>query len=328
MSDKIRWGLIGLGFIARRFVNDLARLPDAEIYAVASRSQEKADAFGAEYGATKIYGSYEDLANDPNVDVAYIGTPHNLHLEHSLLCLNAGKHVLCEKPFAVNAKEAQVMIDCAREKNRFLMDAFWTRYFPAMDKLRELLAEDVIGDVMLVQADFGGRGPVVPEKRHFNPDLAGGALLDVGSYCIQFASMIYGKPPTDIVSQYTLGSTGVDELSVLVFRYSDYEMATLTSAIRLGTPHEARVMGTEGYIAIPNFWHPNELTSVLSGQAPETLRFPYEGEGFQFEAIEVGNCIRGGLIESPVYPLEETLTIMQTMDRIRADWGLRYPFED
>ena len=328
MSDKIRWGLIGLGFIARRFVNDLARLPDAEIYAVASRSQEKADAFGAEYGATKIYGSYEDLANDPNVDVAYIGTPHNLHLEHTLLCLKAGKHVLCEKPFAVNAKEARVMIDCAREKNLFLMDAFWTRYFPAMDKLRELLAEEVIGDVMLVTADFGGRGPVLPEKRHFNPDLAGGALLDVGSYCIQFASMIYGKPPTDIVSQYTLGSTGVDELSVLVFKYSDYEMATLTSAIRLGTPHEARVMGTEGYIAIPNFWHPSELTVARAGQEPETFRFPFQGEGFQFEAIEVGNCIRAGLIESAVYPLEETLAIMETMDRIRADWGLRYPFED
>ena len=328
MSDKIRWGLIGLGLISRKFANGLAFVPDAEIYAVASRSQEKADAFGAEFGATKCYGSYEDLAKDPNVDVAYIGTPNNYHLSQTLLFLDAGKHVLCEKPFAVNAKEAKAMIDRAREKNLFLMDAFWTRYFPAMVKLRELLAAKVIGDVMLVTADFGGRGPVVPEKRHFNPDLAGGAMLDVGSYCIQFASMIYGKPPTDIVSQVAIGETGVDELSVLVFKYSDYEMATLTSAIRLSTPHEARVMGTEGYIAIPNFWHPSELTVVRSGQAPETLRFPYEGEGFQFEAIEVGECIRAGLTESPVYPLDETLTIMETMDRIRADWGLRYPFED
>ncbi|MCY3864341.1 MAG: Gfo/Idh/MocA family oxidoreductase [Chloroflexi bacterium] len=328
MSDKIRWGLIGLGWISRKFAKGLAFAPDAEIYAVASRSQEKADAFGAEFDASKCYGSYEDLANDPNVDVAYIGTPNNYHLPQTLLCLNAGKHVLCEKPFAVNAKESKVMIDRAREKNLFLMDAFWTRYFPAMVKLRELLAEKIIGDVMLVTADFGGRGPVLPEKRHFNPDLAGGAMLDVGSYCIQFASMIYGKPPTDIVSQVAIGETGVDELSVLVFKYSDYEMATLTSAIRLSTPHEARVMGTEGYIAIPNFWHPSELTVVRSGQAPETLRFPYESEGFQFEAIEVGECIRAGLTESPVYPLDETLAIMETMDRIRADWGLRYPFED
>jgi len=328
MSDKIRWGLIGLGLISRKFAKGLAFVPDAEVYAVASRSQEKADAFGAEFGAAKSYGSYEDLANDPNVDVAYIGTPNNYHLEHALLCLKAGKHVLCEKPFAVNAKEAQVMIDCAREKNLFLMDAFWTRYFPAMVKLRELLADKVIGDVMLVTADFGGRGPVVPEKRHFNPDLAGGAMLDVGSYCLQFASMVYGKQPVDIVSQVAIGETGVDELSVVVCRYSDYEMATLTSAVRLGTPHEARVMGTEGYIAIPDFWHPSELTVVRRGDAPETLRFPYEGEGFQFEAIEVGDCIRAGATESAVYPLDETLAIMRTLDRIRDSWGLRYPFED
>jgi len=328
MSDKIRWGLIGLGLISRKFAKGLAFVPDAEVYAVASRSQEKADAFGAEFGAANCYGSYEDLANDPNVDVAYIGTPNNYHLEHTLLCLKAGKHVLCEKPFAVNAKEAQVMIDCAREKNLFLMDAFWTRYFPAMVKLRELLADKVIGDVMLVTADFGGRGPVVPEKRHFNPDLAGGAMLDVGSYCLQFASMIYGKQPQDIVSQVAIGETGIDELSVVVCKYSDYEMATLTSALRLGTPHEARVMGTEGYIAIPDFWHPSELTVARRGGASETLRFPYEGEGFQFEAIEVGECIRAGATESAVYPLDETLAIMQTLDRIRDSWGLRYPFED
>jgi predicted dehydrogenase len=301
--------------------------PDAEIYAVASRSQEKADAFGAEYGATKCYGSYEELANDPNVDVAYIATPHNYHLPHTLLCLNAGKHVLCEKPFAVNAKEAKVMIDCAREKKLFLMDAFWTRYFPVMAKLRELLADNAIGDVMLVQADFGGRGPVVPEKRHFNLDLAGGALLDVGSYCLQLASMVYGKQPKDIVSQVTIGSTGVDELSVIVCKYSDYEMATLTSAIRLGTPHEARVMGSEGYIAIPDFWHPSELTLARPGQKPQTFRFPYDGEGFQYEIEAVGECIRAGMTESPIYPLDETIAIMETLDRIRELWGLRYPME-
>ena len=328
MSDKIRWGLIGLGSIARRFSRCMPFAPKAEIYAVASRSQEKADAFGAEVGATKCYDSYEALANDPMVDVAYIGTPHNFHLEHTLLCLNAGKHVLCEKPFAVNAAEAQVMIDCAREKGLFLMDAFWTRYFPAMVKLRELLADGVIGDVMLVQADFGYRTQaVVPESRHYSPALAGGALLDVGSYCVQLASMVYGRQPKDIVSQYTLGSTGVDELSVTVFKYSDYEMATLTTAIRLSTPQEARVMGTKGYIAIPDFWHPSELTVNLTGKEPETLRFPVDGEGFQYEMMEVGNCIRAGLIESAVYPLDETLAIMQTLDRIRASWGLRYPME-
>lgn len=327
MSGKIRWGLIGLGSIARRFSNCFPFAPDAEIYAVASRSKDKADAFGAEFGATKRYGSYEALVNDPNVDVVYIGTPHNFHLAHTLMSLDAGKPVLCEKPFAVNAREAKIMIARAREKNLFLMDAFWTRCFPAMHKLRELLAERAIGDVMLVQADFGYRTPGInPESRTYSPDLAGGALLDVGSYCVQLASMVYGKQPDDIVSQYTLGSTGVDEFSVSVLKYSAYEMATITTAIRLSTPQEARVVGTKGYVAIPNFWHPNELTVVVGGKA-ETLRFDYEGEGFQYEIMEVGNCIRAGQTESAVYPLDETLAIMETLDRIRASWGLRYPFE-
>ena len=328
MSDTTRWGLIGLGSIARRFSNGLLLEPSAEIYAVASRSQEKADAFGAEYGAQKRYGSYEALANDPHVDVAYIGTPHTYHMQQTIMCLEAGKHVLCEKPFSVNAAEAKRMIDCARANDRFLMEAFWTRFFPVMVKLRELLAEKVIGDVMLVQADFGYRtGDIVPESRTYSPALAGGALLDVGCYCVQLASMIYGAQPSEIASQVTLGSTGVDELSVSVFKYSDYEMATLTTAIRLSTPHEARIVGTNGFISISNWWAPYQLTVTVHGQAPTTHRYDREGEGFQYEAAAVGQYIRAGKLESDVMPLDETLAIMQTMDRLRASWGLRYPSE-
>ena len=252
MSQKIRWGLVGLGSISRKFATGLGATPHAEIYAVASRTQDKADAFGAEFGASRSYGSYEALAADPHVDVVYIGTPHNYHMPNTLMYLNAGKHVLCEKPFAVNAGEARQMIDCAREKGLFLMDAFWTRFFPAMGKLRQLLADGAIGDVMLVQTDFGYRtGGIDPQSRIYNPHLAGGALLDVGSYCVQLASMVYGKQPVDISTQATLGSTGVDELSVSVFKYSDYEMASFATAIRLTTPQEARIVGTGGYIAIP-----------------------------------------------------------------------------
>ena len=328
MSDKIRWGLMGLGTISRKTANDLRLLDDAEIYAVASRSQDKADAFGAEYGASKRYGSYEALANDPDVDVVYIGTPHPYHEPNAIMCLEAGRHVLCEKPFAVNARQAKAMIDCARENKRFLMDAFWTRFFPGMAKLRELLARKAIGDVMLVQADFGYRtGSVMPESRHYSPDLAGGALLDVGSYCIQLASMVYGKQPKEIATQATLGSTGVDELSVSIFKYSDYEMATITTAIRMSTPQEARILGSKGMISIPDWWHPTEMTVAISGQAPETLRFPHEGQGYQFQAAAVADCIRAGQLESAVMPLDETLAIMQTMDRIRQSWGLSYPGE-
>ena len=328
MSDSIRWGLIGLGAISRKFAADLALLADAEVYAVASRSQEKADAFGAEFGASKCYGSYEALAHDADVDAVYIGTPHTYHMPNTIMCLEAGRHVLCEKPFAVNAAEAKAMIDCARANDRFLMDAFWTRFFPAMAKLRQLLARGVIGDVMLVEADFGYRTPtIVPESRTYNPYLAGGALLDVGSYCIQLASMIYGRQPREIVSQATLGATRVDELSVSLFKYSDFEMATITCAIRLSTPQEARIMGSRGYISIPDWWHPSQMTVSVAGQAPQTLSFEFEGLGYQFEAAAVGDCIRAGKLESDIMPLDETLEIMQTMDRIREIWGLRYPSE-
>ncbi len=329
MTDNIRWGLIGLGSISRKFATGLSYLNDAEVYAVASRSQEKADAFGAEFAASKCYGSYEALANDPAVDVVYIGTPHTYHLPHTLLCLNAGKHVLCEKPFAVNRAQAQTMVDCARANKRFLMDAFWTRFFPGMIKLRQLLADKVIGDVMLLQADFGFRlNQIMPEHRLFNPELAGGALLDVGVYCLQLASMVYGKQPSEILSLGTLGTTGVDELSATIFKYSDYELATIATAIRLSTPQEARVMGSKGYISLPNWWQPSEMTIALAGQAPERLTFENEGNGFNYEAAAVGNCIRAGLMECDVMPLDETLAIMQTMDRIREIWALRYPFEN
>ena len=328
MTDAIRWGLIGLGSISRKFATGLRAVPDAECYAVASRSQQKADAFGEEFGAAKCYGSYAALANDPDVDAVYIGTPHTSHKSNALLCLNAGKHVLCEKPFAVNRGEAEQMVARAREKNLFLMDAMWTRCFPAMTRLRELLAEKAIGDVMLVQVDFGYRmEQILPEHRIFNPELAGGALLDVGIYCLYLVSMVYGRQPADIVSQYTLGSTGVDELSASVFKYSDDEMATITTAIRMNTPHEARIIGTRGFISIPAWWHPTEMTLQMSGQKAETLDFALDGNGYNYEAIEVGRCIRAGLTESEVLPLDETLAIMETMDRIRQQWGLRYPAE-
>ena len=328
MSDQTRWGLLGLGSIARRFSNGLLLESSAEIYAVASRSLDKAEDFGAEYGAAVCYDSYEALAKDPDVDVVYIGTPHNFHMAQTIMCLEAGKHVLCEKPFAVNSTEAKRMIDCARANDRFLMEAFWTRFFPVMAKTRELLATKAIGDVMLVQADFGYRtGSVVPESRTYSPDLAGGALLDVGCYCLQLASMVYGKQPSEIASQVTLGSTGVDELSVSVLKYSDYEMATITTAICLSTPHEARIVGSEGYISISNFWSPYELTLHVHGKEPQIFRYEREGEGFQYEAAAVDQYIRAGKTESDVMPLDETLAMMETMDRIRECWGLRYPSE-
>lgn len=328
MTDSIKWGIIGTGNIAHQFARGLQAVPDAELVAIASRSQERADEFGKEFDIKHRHPSYEALAQNDEVQAVYIATPHTYHKDNTLLCLNHNKHVLCEKPFAVNTGEAREMVNLARDRKRFLMDAVWTRFFPIMVKLREILAQGVIGDVILAQADFGFRMKEVnPDHRLFNPELAGGALLDVGIYPVQFASMVYGKQPRDIVSQVTIGETGVDELSVMVFKYDDYEMATLTTAIRLSTPHEARIMGTKGIISIPDWWHPTEMMVHVNGKDPKIHKMEIEGNGYNYEAIEVGRCIREGIIESDVMPLDETLNIMGTMDRIRKDWDLWYPGE-
>lgn len=329
MSEPIRWGILGTGFIANQFAEGLQALPDAELRAVASRSQGRANAFGEQYNVPQRYASYAELAQASDVDAVYVATPHSSHKENTLLCLHNGKHVLCEKPFALNAAQAREMVALAREKALFLMDAVWTRFFPAMGKVRDWLAEKAIGDVLLVQSDFGFRMPEVdPTHRLFDPALGGGALLDVGIYPVQLASMVYGKEPQNIASRATLGSTGVDELSVTVLQYSDYEMATVTTALQVDTPHEARILGSRGMILIPDWWHPTQLTLRIAGETPQTFNFPIEGNGYNYEAAEVGRCLRAGRTESPIMPLDETLIIMETLDRIREQWGLRYPDED
>ena len=328
MTQIIRWGILSTGLIAKKFAEGLQAVPDAQLIAVGSRSQESADEFGERFSIPKRHASYEALVNDPDVDVIYIGTPHNFHQENMLLCLNAGKHVLCEKPFTVNAPEAAEVIALAREKGLFLMEAMWSRYFPAMVKLRELLAEKAIGDVMLVQADFGYRmGEILPEHRIFNPKFGGGALLDVGIYPISLISMIYGKQPERIASLTHLGETGVDELSVMTFAYGKNQSAIATTAIQVDTQHEAWICGTKGRIHIPHFWRATGLTLYKNGEEAQPISMPINGNGYNYQAQEVGECIRAGKPESAIMPLDESLAIMQTMDTIRAEWDLKYPME-
>lgn len=326
MSDIFRWGIIGTGNIAHQFARGLQAVPDAQLVAVASRTQEKADKFGDEFNVAHRHASYEALANDPEVDAVYIGTPHTDHHSSSILCLNAGKPVLCEKPFMVNAAQAEEVIALARQKKLFLMDAIWTRYFPVMVKVREIIREGLIGDVMMVNADFGFRmGSVMPQHRLFNPDLAGGALLDVGIYPIQLAFMVFGKEPEEIATLSSIGTTGVDEMSVVVFGYGHNQMAINSVAIRMSTAHEARIMGSKGRIHIANWWHPTSLSLISDGE--QTFEYPLTGNGYNYEAVEVARCVREGLLESPVMPLDETLAIMRTMDKVREKWGLKYPIE-
>jgi len=324
---KFRWGILGPGNIAKKFATGLQALDDAELVAVGSRSKERADAFADQFKAPRRYGSYEALVNDPDVDAIYVATPHPFHKENSILCLEAGKAVLCEKPFAINQREAQAVIDVARRKRVFLMEAMWTRFLPATLKVREWITSGAIGQVQMMSADFGFRANVNPQGRLFNLHLGGGGLLDVGIYPISYASMVFGAQPKKISSQAHIGETGVDEQAAMVFGYESGGMALLSCAVRTRTPQDARILGTDGMITVPPmFWNATKATLSASGKT-EAIDLPHKGNGYEYEAAEVARCVRAGKIESEGLPHAETLAIMQTLDAVRAQWGLKYPME-
>lgn len=328
MSDKFKWGIIGTGNIAKQFARGLKSVPDAELIAVGSRSQQSADKFGDEFDVPHRHSSYEALASDPDVQAVYIGTPHTSHKANTVLCLNAGKAVICEKPFAVNLSEAEEMVSLAKEKKLFLMEAMWTRFLPIFVKIRQLLDEGVIGEARMVQADFGFRMGYNPEHRLLNPELAGGALLDVGIYPVSLASWVFGGPPDTILSMANIGQTGVDEQNVILFGYEGGKQAMLSSAVRLTTPVRAVIMGTEGRIEVnQQFFFTDRFTLHRNGEQPREYIIPNIGNGYNYEATELMNCVRAGKLESETMPLSESLELMKTMDAIRAQWGLKYPME-
>lgn len=323
----IRWGILGTGSIATKFATGLGFLPDAELVAVGSRSQEGAERFGAQFAIPRRHASYAALANDPGVDVVYVSTPHPFHKENTILCLEAGKAVLCEKPFAVNAAEAEAMVATARRQGVFLMEAMWSRYYPAQVRARELLAAGAIGEPQILNADLGFQAKFNPAGRLFDPALGGGALLDVGVYPVSLASMIFGAP-TDVTSRAHLGATGVDERAAMILSYEGGNLAVLYTATRTNTPHEATILGSDGMLRIGLDWHkPDRLILSKPGQPDETIDLPFEGNGYNYEAAEVMACLRAGKLESTTMPLDETIAIIRTLDTIRAQWGLRYPGE-
>ncbi len=326
----IRWGILGLGNIAKAFVTGLRAVPDAQVVAVGSRSLIKAQAFAAEFcpdHSVSAHGSYAALAADPAVDVIYIATPHPMHLADALLCLEAGKAVLCEKPIAVNAKQVEQMIAVARRKQVFLMEAMWTRFLPVMVQVRQWLQEGAIGQPRQVAADFGFRGPWEPDGRLLNPAYAGGALLDVGIYPIAFAAMVFGAQPQSIGGTAHIGTTGVDEQAAISLGYVGGGQAALRCAIQTETPQQARIDGTEGSIVLPNkFWQATTAT-LTAGTRNETISLPHVANGYEYEAMEVGRCLRAGIMESPIMPLAESLALMRILDTLRQQWGLRYPMD-
>jgi predicted dehydrogenase len=327
LVSTIRWGILGPGGIARSFAEGLQALPDAELVAVGSRAASRAEAFGDRFGVPRRYGSYEDLVSDPEVDVIYVATPHTFHKAHSLLALQAGKAVLCEKPLTINAREAAELIGYARERRLFLMQALWTRFLPLMGRLRHMLADGAIGEVRLIQADFSFRAEFDPRDRVFNPALGGGALLDAGIYPVSMAFLVLGAP-AEITSLAHLGSTGVDEQAAMIFRYPAGQLAVLTTATRNTGPQVVVIRGTGGYFTLlPEWLKATRMTLTRPGQPDELIEEPLAGNGYNYEAAEVMRCLRAGRTESDIMPLDETLAMLQTLDAIRAQWGLRYPGE-
>ncbi|MFD1991788.1 Gfo/Idh/MocA family protein [Paenibacillus nicotianae] len=327
-EGKLKWGIIGTGMISNKFVADLGHTSNGIAYAVGSRNQESADEFAGKYNIPKAYDSYDKLLQDPDVDVIYVGTPHPLHKINVIDALNAGKHVLCEKPFTMNAAELEEMIAVAREKKLFLMEAMWTRFLPPIRRVREWIRDGKIGEVRLVKAEFGFRMGWDPEHRLLNPELGGGALLDAGIYPVSFASMIFGAKPENVYSTASIGETGVDEQFSILLAYEGGRSATLNGAIRVDLPNEAYIHGTEGYIHIPQFLFSREASLHVSDQEVEKFEDDRPSEGYAFEAEEVGRLIQAGELESEVISLEESLDIMRLLDQVRGQWGLKYSFED
>ncbi|MEZ4591131.1 MAG: Gfo/Idh/MocA family oxidoreductase [Chloroflexota bacterium] len=325
--EKIRWGILATGGIAHQLAEAITNQPDADCLAVGSRSQQSADAFGDKWGIPRRYPTYEALAADPDVEVIYIATPHNLHYENMKLCLNAGKHVLCEKPLTVNAAEAQECMALAQEKGLFLMEAMWMKFMPSIKQVQKWVGNGRIGTIRLVQANFAFNIPFDPNGRLYDPNLAGGALLDMGIYPATLAHLLLGKPAR-ILSAAHLGQTGVDELNTSIWEYADGAQAVITSTQRLERPCDAFIVGTEGYIYLhANFWHCQTVTIKPHGGQPETVQMPYEGNGYGYEVREVQDCVRAGRLESAVVTQADTLEIMTLLDEMRVQWGLVYPNE-
>lgn len=332
IPQKIRWGILGTGSVAGKFAHDLGSSTEAKLLAVASRSQVKVETFAKHCKIPRAYGSYMQLLEDPDIDVVYVATPNAYHKEHCLLALDAGKAVLCEKPFALNASEAQAVIQQARRKQLFCMEAMWMRFVPAIQTLRELLEQQVIGKICQVNMQMGFAFPFDPSHRVFDPKLGGGALLDLGVYPLSLASYLLGTPVV-VQSDAVIGATGVDEKVAMVLRYPEGQHGLLSASLRNPTANDAVIMGTEGCLRVhAPLYCPQSLSlKTASNSLLTRLKnrlFPSgsrivrrtQAGGYQYQAIEVMRCLRAGDCESPIMPLNETLSILEVMDVVRQQW--------
>jgi predicted dehydrogenase len=322
----IRWGVAGTGAIARRFVEAMTLVDDGTVVAVASRTSTTSQDFAAGYGIGRAHGSYEELANDPDIDVVYVATPNHRHAEDTILFLQNRKHVLCEKPFALNGVQARAMIAAASDNDRFLMEALWSRFLPSYRQLTGLRDDGTIGDLRFVEASFGFAAPLMPNHRLFDQRLGGGSLLDVGIYPLHLCSLLLGAPE-HVSATATIGETGVDEQTIVGLRYADGSLGMAMSAIRTNLRCDARIVGEHGVIELPAFMHCPDRLTVSTKHGSRTIECGWEGDGLRFQIDEVNDCIRSGRTESTVMPLNDTIVLADLMDEIRRQIGVTYPGE-
>lgn len=326
-ESPIRWGILATGWIAGAFTKDLI-LTGRTVKAVGSRTLESAAAFAAEHGIPNVHAGYEALAADPEVDIVYVSTPHAFHAENAIMMLEAGKHVLVEKPFTLNASEARRVVDLAASKGLLVLEAMWTRFLPHVVRIREIIGAGTLGELRSFRADHMQKVPTDPRHRMNALDLGGGALLDLGIYPISFAAHLFGTPET-IQSSARFQAGGADSQVATVFRYADGQLATTISALDTLGPNTATIVGTDGRIDIDAVWYSPTTFRVVdsSGEVIESFDGAVEGRGMQFQAFEAERLIRAGAIASDVLSPEETVSIMATLDEIREQIGLRYPGE-
>lgn len=321
-----RIGIIGAGWIAHKMSLGIAPLKDIEIYAIASRSIEKAKEFATEHNIPAAYGSYEEMLDDPEVDLVYIATPHSHHFAHAMLALEHGKPVLVEKAFTANAKQAEILIETARSKGLFITEAIWTRYMPLSHKIRDIMESGIIGDPRIITATLCYM--MEHKERIIRPDLCGGALLDLGVYALNFARMYFGTDIVKTVSNCHLGPTGMDMHESISLSYADGRMANLQSGALCLNDRQGIISGTEGYIRVDNINCPEVVEVYRNYELVARFTRPEDMiNGYEYQVIEAKRCIESGLTESPMMPHEETISIMKQMDALRKEWGVLYPYD-
>ena len=319
-------GIIGAGWIAEKMAAALAPLEDYCVYAIASRSIEKAEAFAKEWNVPKAYGSYEEMVADPDVDLVYIATPHSHHHAHAMLALEHGKHVLVEKAFTANAAEAAGLLETARTKGLFITEAIWTRYMPLSHKVKELMESGIIGEPRVLTATLCYMMEF--KERIVRADLCGGALLDLGVYCLNFARMYFGTDIVRTVTNVHLGPTGMDMHESISLSFADGKMANLQSGALCLNDRQGIISGTEGYIRVDNINCPEVVEVYRNYELVARYEKPSDIiNGYEYQVFECKRCIDANLLESPLMPHAETLSIMQQMDSLRSEWGVIYPYD-